>query len=98
MLSVEAALLAIAFISLPNLFYRAEFNVPILLFAAACWRNRVSTCAYLIVVSWGVDLYRVLTLLAYDDPHLDPQRKPLLLISTVAAFVLKVHFLSPSYC
>jgi hypothetical protein len=90
MLSVEAALLAIAFVSLPNLFYRAEFNVPLLLFAAACWRTRLSTCAYLIVFSWGVDLYRVLTLLVYDDPHLDEQRKPLLLISTLAAFLLKV--------
>lgn len=90
MLSVEAALLAIAFISLPNLFYRAEFNVPLLLFAAASWRTRVSTCAYLIIISWGVDLYRIVTLVAYEDTHLDPQRKPILLISTIAAFVLKV--------
>lgn len=95
MLSVEGALLAIAFISLPNLFYRAEFNVPLLLFAAVCWGNRVSTCAYLILLSWGVDIYRVLTLVAYDDPHLDPQRKPLLLASTIVAFVLKVHYFLP---
>jgi hypothetical protein len=90
MLSVEAALLAIAFVSLPNLFYRAEFNVPLLLFAAACWQKRVSTCAYLIVVSWCIDLYRILTLLVYDDPHLDSQRQPLLIVSTLTAFLLKV--------
>lgn len=68
MLSVEASLLIIAFISLPNLFFRAEFNVPLLLFAAACWRVRVSTCSYLIAISWCIDIYRILTLLAYDDP------------------------------
>lgn len=90
MLSVEIAFIVIAFISLPNLFYRAEFNVPLLLFAAVCWRNRVSTCAYLIVISWAIDFYRLITLVAYDDAHLDPQRKPLLLISTIAAFTLKV--------
>jgi hypothetical protein len=94
MLSVEVAFLAIAFISLPNLFYRAEFNVPLMLFAATCWSTRISTCAYLIVISWAIDLYRILTLVAYDDQHLDPQRKPLLLISTFAAFALKVS--SPS--
>ena len=68
MLSVEIALVAIAFISLPNLFYRAEYNVPLLLFSAVSWNIRVSTCAYLLIISWGVDLYRVLTLLVYDDP------------------------------
>lgn len=90
MLSVEAALLVIAFISLPNLFHRAELNVPLLLFAAASWRTRVSTCAYLIVVSWGIDLYRIVTLVGYEDAHLDPQRKPILLASTITVFVLKV--------
>lgn len=67
MLSVEAALLVIAFISLPNLFHRAEFNVPLLLFAAVSWRNRMSTCAYLIIISWGIDLYRIVTLVSYED-------------------------------
>ena len=68
MLSVEIALVAIAFVSLPNLFYRGEYNVPLLLFSAVSWNTRVSTCAYLLVISWGIDLYRVLTLLVYDDP------------------------------
>ena len=90
MLSVELAFIAIAFISLPNLFYRAEFNVPLLLFAAASWQTRISTSAYLLVLSWAIDLYRIITLLAYDDRHLDPQRKPLLLISTISVFILKV--------
>ena len=90
MLTVEIVFLAIAFISLPNLFYRAEFNVPLLLFAAVCWQKHIASSAYLLVISWAIELYRVVTLLAYDDPHLDPQRKPLLLISTLLAFVLKV--------
>lgn len=90
MLSVEAALLVIAFISMPNLFHRAEFNVPLLLFAAVSWRNRMSTCAYLIVISWGIDLYRIVTLVGYEDEHLAAQRKPILLVSTIACFVLKV--------
>lgn len=91
MLSVEIAFVAIAFISLPNLFYRAEFNVPLLLFAAVCWKNYTSSTAYLLILSWAIELYRLLTLLVYDDPHLEPQRKPLLLASTIAAFLLKVR-------
>lgn len=91
MLSVEIAFIAIAFISLPNLFYRAEFNVPLLLFAAVCWQNYTSSTAYLLIISWVLELYRLLTLLVYDDRHLDEQRKPLLLISTITAFVMKVR-------
>lgn len=64
--------------------------MPLLLFAAATWRLRVSTCAYLIAFSLCVDVYRVLTLVAYDDAHLEEQRKPLLLMSTLLAFLLKV--------
>jgi len=65
---VEAAFLIIIVVSLPNLIYRAEFNVPLLLFAAATWRNYTSTSAYLLVFSWALDLYRMITLLVLDDP------------------------------
>jgi hypothetical protein len=70
MLSVEIILVLLAVVSLPNLFYRAEFNIPILLFAAAVWQKRVSTCAHLIVLSWAVELYRLINLLVTDDKDL----------------------------
>jgi hypothetical protein len=54
MLSVEIILVLLAAVSLPNLFYRAEFNIPILLFAAALWQKRQSTSAHLIILSFLV--------------------------------------------
>lgn len=70
MLSVEIMLLLLAVVSLPNLFYRAEFNIPILLYAAAMWQKRVSTCAHLILLSWAVELYRLIYLLITNDKDL----------------------------
>lgn len=52
--TVEVLLIIVAAFSLPNLFYRAEFNIPILVFAALLWQRRVSTAAHLIVLSWLV--------------------------------------------
>jgi hypothetical protein len=87
---VETAFLIIVVVSLPNLVYRAEFNVPLLLFAATAWKNYTSTSAYLLVFSWALDLYRVITLLVLDDPHLASQQKPILIVSTIITFILKV--------
>mgnify|MGYP000983092343 FL=1 len=93
MVSVETILVLVAAVSLPNLFYRAEFNVPILLFAAVVWQKRPETSAHLIVLSWGVELYRLAHLLITDDVDLEPQKKPFLLVITILAFVLKVFIL-----
>lgn len=35
--TVELMLIVVAAFSLPNLFHRAEFNIPILVFAALLW-------------------------------------------------------------
>lgn len=52
MLSVEIIFLLILLVSLPNLFYRAEFNVPLLLFTAISWTHHKSTSVYLLLISW----------------------------------------------
>lgn len=83
-------LLVLAAISLPNLFYRAEFNIPILIFAAAVWNHRISTAAHLIVLSFIVELYRLINLAITNDKDLEPQKKTLFMTLTIIAFVLKV--------
>ena len=92
MVSVEIMLVLLAVVSLPNLFYRAEFNIPILLYAAAVWQKRVGTCAHLIALSWAVELYRLIYLVVTDEKDLEPQKQPFLMVSTILAFVLKVTF------
>lgn len=82
---------AIALISLPNLFHRAEFDVPLLLFAAAIWQRAKSTCCYLVLFSILMSLYRVILLVPTYDEELAEQRKPLFLVCTILAFVCKVH-------
>lgn len=88
--SVEMLLVVVAAFSLPNLFYRAEFNIPVLIFAALLWQRRVSTAAHLIVLSWIVELYRLIYLAVTDDKDLNDQKKPFLMVMTILAFVLKV--------
>lgn len=88
--TVEMLLIIVAAFSLPNFFYRAEFNIPILIFAALLWQRRVSTAAHLIVLSWLVELYRLIYLAVTDDKDLSEQKKPFLLTLTILAFVLKV--------
>ena len=91
MIKPEILLIVLALISVPNLFYRAEFNIPILLFAAVIWRSRLGTAAHLIVLSWPVELYRLIYLAITEDKDLEPQKKVVLMVLTILAFVGKVN-------
>lgn len=91
MVRAEILLIVLALISVPNLFYRAEFNIPILLFAAAVWRTRLATAAHLLMLSWPVELYRLIYLAGTDDVDLQPQKKAVLLVLTIVGFVGKVR-------
>lgn len=88
--TVELMLVVVAAFSLPNLFHRAEFNIPLLVFAALLWQRRVSTAAYLIVISWAVEFFRLLFLAITDDTDYSSQKKPALMTFTILAFILKV--------
>ncbi len=91
--TVELMLIVVAAFSLPNLFHRAEFNIPVLVFAALLWQRRASTAAHLIVLSWLVEFCRLLFLAITDDEDFVSQKKPALMTFTILAFILKVTVL-----
>jgi hypothetical protein len=57
-LTVDKMFLILGIISFPNLFFRGEYNVPLLIFFYACWEhNYKSFIMYLLIVSWLFDFY-----------------------------------------
>lgn len=60
--ALDKLFLFIAIIAMPNLYYRAEYNVPLMLFCMNVWhsiRHRPATM-YLIVFSWVIDIYCII--------------------------------------
>ena len=91
--SVELLLVILAALCLPNLFYRATFNIPILLFAAITWKTNNSLASQIIIISWIIEFYQLLDILISNNKFVSPQKNPVLLSFTILVFVLKV-FLS----
>ena len=83
-------LVILALLCLPNLFYRATFNIPFLLFAVIMWSRNKSLASQLIVVSLFVELYQLLDILITNNHFVNPQKNPVLLTFTILVFVLKV--------
>jgi hypothetical protein len=95
LLSVEVMLLGLALLCLPNLFYRATFNIPLLCFVALIWKTRHTLASQLLVVSWLIELYQLLDILVNNNLYILPQKLPVLLAFTVLVFVLKVPLPAP---
>lgn len=56
---LDKMFLLIAIIAMPNLYYRGEYNIPIMLFCFGVWpyiKFRATT-VYLILFSWLIDAY-----------------------------------------
>ena len=88
--SVEIMLVVLAALCLPNLFYRATFNIPILIFAAVIWTSQSTLAAQLLIISWVIELYQLLDILISSNQFVNPQKNPVLLTFTILVFVLKV--------
>lgn len=54
--------LFMSIVALPNLYYQAEYNVPLMFFFFVVWESPAYRAAvtYLLVLSWLVDLYTLL--------------------------------------
>ena len=50
--TTELMLLVLAALCLPNLFYRATFNIPVLVFASLIWQKNNSLASQLLIISW----------------------------------------------
>lgn len=57
----DKVFLLIALLALPNLYYHAEYNVPLMLFAYLLWDKVIykPTIIYLVVFSWVIDLVSI---------------------------------------
>lgn len=54
--------LVICIIALPNLYHRAEYNVPLMLFCYGLWTLPYrSLIIYLFIISWFIDAVRLMT-------------------------------------
>ena len=98
--STEVMLIVLALLCLPNLFYRATFNIPFLLFAVIMWPRNKSLASQLIVVSLVIEFYQLLDILVTNNHFVNPQKNPVLLSFTILVFVLKVNLsiLADSVC
>lgn len=89
--ALDKLFLFIAIIAMPNLYYRAEYNVPLMLFCMSVWhsiRHRPATM-YLIVFSWVIDIYCII--MSIIDSQQEKSKPKIVLILQIAVFVLKVH-------
>lgn len=82
--------LLIAIIAMPNLYYRAEYNVPLMLFCFGVWQSlqHRPVMVYLIIFSWLVDIYCILRSLAASQE--DTTKPKIVVILQITVFVLKV--------
>lgn len=87
---LDKIFLLIAIIAMPNLYYRGEYNVPLMLFCYGVWqsiRHRPATM-YLLIFSWLIDIYCIIRSIIDSQ---QPQPKPkIVLILQIVVFVLKV--------
>ena len=83
-------LVGLAALCLPNLFYRATFNIPLLIFIAIIWKSNNSLASQLLIISWGIEFYQLLDILVQNNKFVNPQKNPVLLSFTILVFVLKV--------
>ena len=87
---IDKLFLLIAIIAMPNLYYRAEYNVPLMLFCFGVWHSVAHRGAivYLNIFSWLIDIYCIFRTIA---AHQNDTNKPrILLIVQIIVFVLKV--------
>ena len=90
-LPIDKLFLVIAIIAMPNLYYRAQYNVPLMLFCFGVWhsvRHRAAT-VYLNIFSWVIDIYYILRTLAANQEETTQPR--IVIILQIAVFVLKVQ-------
>lgn len=87
---LDKLFLLIAIIALPNLFYRAEYNVPIFIFCFALWHSRThkSTILYILILSWFIDIFCILKTIAIVTES--DSIPTLVLIIQVIVFFFKV--------
>ena len=88
--ALDKIFIFIAIVALPNLYFEAEYNVPLMLFCYAIWAPAYRPLImYLLLFSWFIDGFR----LFYDMSHKDSdeyRKKGLVIIIMVCLFILKV--------
>lgn len=87
---LDKLFLLIAIIALPNLFYRAEYNVPVFIFCFALWHSTThkSTILYILILSWLIDIFSILKTISIVTES--DSLPTLVLIIQVIVFFLKV--------
>lgn len=87
---LDKMFLIIALVAMPNLYYRAEYNVPLMLFCFGVWSSlkHRAIIIYLLLFSWLIDAYCLLrTAIKSDENKTEP---PIVLILQITVFGLKV--------
>lgn len=58
---IDKLFLIVAIVALPNMYHRAEYNVPLMIFCFVMWDKPAyhSIIAYLLVFSWMIDVIRL---------------------------------------
>ena len=81
----------VAIVAMPNLYYVAQYNVPLMLFCFGVWysvRHRPVTM-YLLLFSWIIDIYCILRTITANQQGANTPK--IVLIIQIAVFVLKVN-------
>ena len=78
---IDKLLILLGVVALPNMYHKAEYNVPLMLFCFVVWNLPYrSIIIYLLIVSWVVDGVRVLKGLAGDPESVNKDPTMVLII------------------
>ena len=80
-LPIDKLFILLGVVSLPNLYHKADYNIPLMIFCFLTWNLPYrSIITYLLIISWVVDLIRLLLTLS-KDPDSDNKDPTLVLIT-----------------
>lgn len=93
MLSIEVVFFFLAVVSLPNLFFRGEYNTAVFFFSCGCWTSQYkTTVVYILLLSWLIDAYSLISYIADSKHGLNIPGREMVFWITFFLFVVKVFF------
>lgn len=91
--SLDKFFLIVGMIALPNLYYIPEYNVPLMFFIVLMWDAPYrSTIFYLLIISWFIDVFRIMKMLLPEQEYYSDAYPKLVPILALIIFVLKVTY------
>lgn len=94
-ISIDKIFLVLGIMAFPNLFFRGQYNVPLMLFCFICWNDQFKHfIMYLLIFSWMIDAYLLFEYITKKQDELayeEGQKSQVVLVISIIIFTIKVH-------